>query len=856
MQYQTFSPTEHSEYPICFLVPKLARDDMAREYIDPACLDEEEVIAYQLHITGKKTKVADQKEFLDSLLPMLDQLSTQYLVVSDGEYFKTLTGAKKADAFLGYVVPNTYPESMAGRFNVIFCPNYRQVFYNPGPVRAKITQAMDALWNHRSSTYEDPGNHVIHFEAYPTTVADIASWLQKLIDDDRPLAADIETYSLKHYNAGIGTISFAWNQHEGIAFPVDMSDNPKLVRSLLKKFFIKFHHKIIWHKISFDVTVLIYQLFMDDICDTEGLLNGIDVMLENWDCTRLIAYLATNTCAGNNLSLKDLAQEHAGNYAVEEIKDITKIPLPELLTYNLVDTMSTWYTHNKYWDKMVADDQLEIYTDLFQPAIVDIVQMQLTGMPLDMDKVAYAKSILKIDLDGATTRIQDHKFVREFTYQLNEEWVEHKNTTLKVKRVTLADAKEEFNPNSSPKKMRLLYEMLGLPKMDLTKTKQPSTSKDALLKLKAYTEDPDIKELLQAFVDFAAVEKIYSTFIPAMESAVLGPDGCYYLFGDFNLGGTVSGRLSSSGPNLQTIPAKGKYAKLIKDCFRAPKGWLMIGLDFASLEDRISALTTKDPNKLKVYTDGFDGHCLRALSYFKEKMLEIQDDVASVNSIKKLYPELRDDSKVPTFLLTYGGTHIGMVAQCDFTMGQAKEIEARYHNLYQVSDQWVADRIQESTHVGYVTCAFGLRVRTPLLSQVIMGTSATPYEAQAEGRTAGNALGQSWCLLNTRASVEFMAKARKSKYRLLIKPIAHIHDAQYMLIPDDIEVLMYVNEHLVKAVEWQDHPDIEHPQVKLGGELGVFYPSWANEIVINNGASKEEILDTVADKYDQYLKAA
>jgi hypothetical protein len=67
-----------------------------------------------------------------------------------------------------------------------------------------------------------------------------------------------------------------------------------------------------------------------------------------------------------------------------------------------------------------------------------------------------------------------------------------------------------------------------------------------------------------------------------------------------------------------------KLGGLIKSCFKAPPGWLFVGLDFASLEDRISALTTKDPNKLKVYTDGYDGHSLRAHSYFGEQMSDVQ----------------------------------------------------------------------------------------------------------------------------------------------------------------------------------------------------------------------------------------
>lgn len=55
-----------------------------------------------------------------------------------------------------------------------------------------------------------------------------------------------------------------------------------------------------------------------------------------------------------------------------------------------------------------------------------------------------------------------------------------------------------------------------------------------------------------------------------------------------------------------------------------PPGWIFAGADFASLEDYISALTTRDPNKLKVYIDGYDGHCLRAYAYFPERMPDIK----------------------------------------------------------------------------------------------------------------------------------------------------------------------------------------------------------------------------------------
>lgn len=277
-----------------------------------------------------------------------------------------------------------------------------------------------------------------------------------------------------------------------------------------------------------------------------------------------------------------------------------------------------------------------------------------------------------------------------------------------------------------------------------------------------------------------------------------------------------------------------------------------MGLDFNALEDRISALTTKDPNKLRVYTDGFDGHSMRAHSYWGDQMPDIENTVESVNSIEKKYPNLRKKSKAPTFALTYQGTWMTLVKSCGFSEAEAKAVERKYHELYAHSTAWVQTKLDQASKDGYITAAFGLRIRTPLLKQVVRGTSKTPREAEAEGRTAGNALGQSWCLLNSRAYNEFMAKVRKHpKYRLLVRLIAQIHDAGYMLVRDDLATIHFVNTHLVKAVEWQDHPDIYHPEVKLGGKLSIFWPSWREEIEIPNHATEEQIQKVIETHFQE-----
>ena len=261
------------------------------------------------------------------------------------------------------------------------------------------------------------------------------------------------------------------------------------------------------------------------------------------------------------------------------------------------------------------------------------------------------------------------------------------------------------------------------------------------------------------------------------------------------------------------------------------------------MEDMISALTTKDTNKLKVYLDGFDGHSLRAAYYFKEQCPEIDiTDPVSVNSIKKLYPELRQKSKAPTFLLTYSGTYHGLMNNLGWDMETAKAIEANYHTLYKESDDYIQAKLRQASKDGFVTVAFGLKLRTPLLKQVMFGSKSMPYEAAAEGRTAGNALGQSYGLLNNRAANAFMQKVWASPYRYDVKPVALIHDAIYVMFRDNPQVAEFVNLELIEAMKWQELPEIVHDQVKLGAALDVFYKHWGQPITIPNNATETEIL--------------
>lgn len=858
---------EHSSYNIAVLVKTdaLRTEEVKRYYVDPMVqqgIPLKNFVAFSLEYGGaKKPSATYMKEYLTtSLLPELSGLGVKYIYCTDGNYFKALTKKPKAEPYLGYVLPC----AIAGYeyMQVVLSMNHKAIFANDS-VQDKITRANSTMVSCIGGTYTDPGIGIINSTRYiASDVEAIKAELTKLLDYPK-LTADIETFSLRHTKAKLGTIAFAWDKHNGIAIDIlhkestlgfpEWKQRHKPILDVLRWFFETYTGTLIWHNCTYDMKVLIYVLYMKNLTDTEGLLRGLEVMTKNFEDTKIITYLATNTCSENPLGLKYRAHEFAGNYAQDEINDITLISSPKLLEYNLVDCLSTWYVHDKYYPLMVADEQEEVYKTLFKPMLVQIIQMELTGMPLNMERVKEVDKELEAIINDNFQVLHNSKLIQDFSYDMREKELIKRNNKLKKKVLAIDNIEWTFNPNSNQQLADLLHGFIGFEVLSTTKTGQPSVGGDELKGHLHRTENQEIKDVIQAIIYILEGVKIRGTFVSKFLEAD-EYDGWHYLFGSFHVGGTKSGRLSSSDPNMQNIPSGSTYGKMIKSCFQAPSGWLFVGLDFASLEDRINTLLTKDPNKEKVYSDGFDGHSFRAVSYWPDKFVGLDiTDPKQVNGIAHI-PEgskLRQKSKAPTFALTYQGTYSTLMKNCGFTEQEAKSIEANYHKLYAVSTAWVQGKLQSAANDGYVTLAFGLRLRTPILHKTILGSKFTPQQAAAESRTAGNAVsGQSYGLLNSRAGVEFQRRTIQSKHRLDIRPCAHIHDAQYFMIRNTVEVVHWLNDVLVECVSWQELPEIKSDVVKLFGELDIFYPTWKDGITIPNHASPKEIYNICKEHHE------
>lgn len=166
-------------------------------------------------------------------------------------------------------------------------------------------------------------------------------------------------------------------------------------------------------------------------------------------------------------------------------------------------------------------------------------------------------------------------------------------------------------------------------------------------------------------------------------------------------------------------------------------------------------------------------------------------------------------------------------------------IESNYHELYKEADEWVATRLQQACVDGYVTGAFGLRLRTPLLK--MNGKGKLNYKAAAEGRTAGNMLGQSYGSLNLRAANEFRERVWNSEYKYDVLLCAQIHDAIYLIWRNTAGITKWVNDNLIACMQWCELVELQHPTVRLGANLSVHYPDWAKEYKLQNNTSIKEI---------------
>ncbi len=273
-------------------------------------------------------------------------------------------------------------------------------------------------------------------------------------------------------------------------------------------------------------------------------------------------------------------------------------------------------------------------------------------------------------------------------------------------------AGKSFNLSSPKQLQTLLYTEQHLPILEKTPTGQASTSENVLQTLA-------IKyPLAKVILKHRRLSKLKSTYTDKLPQQINPKTGRVHT--SYHQAAVVTGRLSSSDPNLQNIPARHAEGRKIRQAFIAARGYRIISADYSQIELRIVAHFSQDKGLLEAFAKGLDIHQATAAEVLKLPL-------------EKVSSEQRRSAKAVNFGLIYGMSAFGLARQLGIEREEAKRYIDRYFDRYPGVKHYMEHTRQQARRQGYVTTLLGRRLRLPRIN------ASDPLQRRASERAAINA---------------------------------------------------------------------------------------------------------------------
>ncbi|MFP3850901.1 DNA polymerase I [Pseudomonas sp. W5-01] len=276
---------------------------------------------------------------------------------------------------------------------------------------------------------------------------------------------------------------------------------------------------------------------------------------------------------------------------------------------------------------------------------------------------------------------------------LGNQSVELGNKMTELEREAFAIAGEEFNLGSPKQLGVILYEKLGMPIISKTATGQPSTAEAVLAEL-AEQEYPLPKVLMQ----YRSMSKLKSTYTDRLPEQINPRTGRIHT--SYHQAVAVTGRLSSSDPNLQNIPIRTAEGRRIRQAFVAPQGYKLLAADYSQIELRIMAHLAKDEGLLHAFRNDLDVHRATAGEVFGVELTDVTND-------------MRRSAKAINFGLIYGMSAFGLAKQIGVDRKQSQAYVDRYFARYPGVLDYMERTRAQAAEQGYVETIFGRRLYLP-----------------------------------------------------------------------------------------------------------------------------------------------
>ena len=392
--------------------------------------------------------------------------------------------------------------------------------------------------------------------------------------------------------------------------------------------------------------------------------------------------------------LDTLAKRHLGHQTItfEEVcgKGVKQCSFAQLdiataTQYAAEDADVTLQVHRTLLPRLQALPRLEqVYRDIEIPLVQVLTRMEACGVCIDADLLRNCSSDFARRMDACSERAWDL-------------------------------AGHSFNLDSPKQLQTILYDELQLPVLSKTPKGQPSCNEDTLQALISHHPLPDV--ILQ-YRSLAKLRNTYTDKLPEM----IHPQ-TQRVHTSYHQAGAVTGRLSSSDPNLQNIPIRTEDGRRIRQAFIAPPGWRLLACDYSQIELRIMAHLSGDPALRHAFLTGNDVHRATAADVFNR-------------SPESVSTQERRAAKAINFGLIYGMSAFGLARQLGISRNEAQGYIAAYFDRYPKVRDYMEQTRAHAEQYGYVETVFGRRLHVGDGHRLRPGNERAAINAPMQGTAA------------------------------------------------------------------------------------------------------------------------
>ncbi len=336
------------------------------------------------------------------------------------------------------------------------------------------------------------------------------------------------------------------------------------------------------------------------------------------------------------------------------------VPIEQVAQYACADADIALRLKEQLEPELRNQGLWQLFTEIEMPLVPVLATMERNGVALDLDLL----------------RTMSHNLGREM---------------MRIETEIYNCLGHKFNINSSHQLSQVLYEELRLPKPRKTKSGY-STEASALEELKG------THPLIELVLQYRQLAKLKSTYTDAFLELINPKTG--RLHTSFNQTGTVTGRLSSSEPNLQNIPVRGELGSKIRQAIIAQPGWLLLSADYSQIDLRVLAHISQDPELIDTFLRDEDVHTATASRVFNVPP-------------EKVTPEMRRVAKTVNFGVIYGMSDYGLEQATNFTREEAARFITSYFEKYPEVRKYIEDTKRQAREFGYVQTVMGRRRYIP-----------------------------------------------------------------------------------------------------------------------------------------------